>query len=94
MDLTGPKFRALPNKGTCLMPTKEKTVQVAVCVTPSGGVHFILPDQTSVNTVNKSWENSLTPERLEEHKSSGTCGGAMKIVMLADDYAMLPKSSR
>ncbi len=73
------------------MPSTDKTIQIACCVTPSGDVYFTPSDQTSINTVMQGWRDKLTPEHEAEHKEAKTIGGVVLVTMLASEYFVMTK---
>ena len=73
------------------MISKEKTVQIRCCVTPSGDVSFVPDDQASINTVMARWRAALTEEQQAEHIEAKTIGGVVLITMLASEYFMMKK---
>ena len=73
------------------MPSTEKTIQVACCVTPSGDVAFAPNDQASINTVMQRWRDALTEDQVEEHKEAKTIGGVVLVTMLASEYFVMKK---
>jgi hypothetical protein len=73
------------------MVRKEKTVQVACCVTPSGDVAFMPNDQTSINTVMARWRATLSEEQQAEHAEAKTIGGVVLVTMLSSEYHAMKK---
>ncbi len=69
-----------------MSPTAEKTIKVAVCITPTGEVHFTEPNQTSLNTIIKDWRNGLSTARKKELDDAGATGGTVVVTFLATDW--------
>lgn len=69
-----------------MSPTTEKTIKIACCITPTGEVHFTEPNQTSLNTIFKTWRNELSAERKKELDDADVTGGTVIVRFLAEDW--------
>lgn len=73
------------------MPSTNKVMNVAVVISPIGGITFTLNDRTSVNTAIKEWRKKAGMEALDRHKEAGTTGGVIVIRMFADAFHAMAK---
>ena len=73
------------------MPSAEEIMDVAVVLSPIGGVTFTLNDRASVNTAIKRWRKKAGGELLDKHKDASTTGGVIVIRMFASDFHAIEK---
>ncbi len=73
------------------MPHLSEVMEVAVVISPTGGVTFTLKDQTSVNTAIKAWRSKTPGHVRDAHKAAETVGGVIVIKMFAADFHAMEK---